>query len=194
MIGHHAVGDDAFFEAEILRLMTGIDRGDPRFEFLAVATGMQMAIESIVLEDGEDRERITNLVVRGAERLQTDVILRRGQQRGVADIRNLAHFTQARIGAPGEQTGNEGARGHRLFDVAPQEVLEGVQEVALAMDKMQDTANLNLAELLKERMVRRFLAPGIRQGPMDLTATVRELEMCILASGDALIDHRKAVF
>ena len=194
MIGHHGIGDDAFFEAEILRRMARIDRGDARFEFLAVATGMQVAIEIIVPEDGEGREGITDLVIGGAQRFQAEVILGGGQQRGVADIRNLAHLTQARIRPPGEQTGNEGARVQRLFDVAPQEVLEGVQEVALPMDEMQHTADVDLAELLKERMVHRFLAPGILQGPVDLAAAAGELEVRVLASGDALIDRCKAVF
>ena len=194
MIGHHAVGDDAFFEAEILRRMARIDRGNPRFEFLAVATGMQVAIEVIVPEDGEGRDGITDHVIGGAQRLQPDVILGRGQQRGVADIGNLAHFTQARIGAPGEQAGNEGARVQRLFDVAPQQVLEGVQEVALPMDEMQDAANLHLVELLKERMVRGLLGPGILQGPVDLATAAGELEMRVLARGDALIDDGKTVF
>ncbi|HEY7490216.1 MAG TPA: hypothetical protein VIH59_03810 [Candidatus Tectomicrobia bacterium] len=72
-------------------------------------------------------------------------------------------------------------------------MLEGVQEAALAMDEMQDTTDLYLAKLLKERMVHGLVGPGILQGPVDLAAAVRELEMRILASGDALIDHREAI-
>ena len=194
MIGHQGVGHDAFFEAEILRRMAGIDRGDARFELLAVTTGMQAAIEIIVPEDGERREGITDPVIGRAQRLQTEEILGGGQQRGVADIRNLAHFTQPRIGPPGEQTGDEGARVHRLFDVAPQEVLEGLQEVALPMDEMQHATDLDLAELLKEGMVHGLLATGILQGPVDLAAAAGELEMRVLAGGNPLIDHGKAVF
>jgi len=73
-------------------------------------------------------------------------------------------------------------------------VLEGVQEAALPMDEMQDTANLHLTELLKERMVRGLLGTGIRQGPVDLAAAAGELEMRVLARCDALIDDGKAVF
>jgi hypothetical protein len=59
--------------------MAGIDRRDARFELLAVATGMQVAIEIIVPEDGQGRERIADHVIRRVERLQTEVILGRGQ-------------------------------------------------------------------------------------------------------------------
>jgi hypothetical protein len=66
--------------------------------------------------------------------------------------------------------------------------------VALPLDKMQDTTNFDLAELLKERMVHRFLATGILQGPVDLAAASGELEMRVLARRDALIDDGKTVF
>src|SRR5215470_2227583 len=98
---------------------------------------------------------------------------------------------QPRIGPPGKQTGDQGPVVHELFDIASQEMFEGVQEVALAMDKMQDTTDLDLVELLKKRMVHWFLGTGILQGPVDLAAVVRELEMRVLTLRNALIDNGK---
>jgi hypothetical protein len=51
MVCDHGVGDNAFLEAEILRRMAGIDRGEACFELLAIATGMETAIEIIMSED-----------------------------------------------------------------------------------------------------------------------------------------------
>ena len=61
---------------------------------------------------------------------------------------------------------------HRLFHVAPEQVLKGLQEVALPMDEMQHATDLDLPELFKEGMVHRLLAAGILQGPVDLRGRV----------------------
>jgi hypothetical protein len=73
-------------------------------------------------------------------------------------------------------------------------VLEGVQEVALPLDEMEDTADLYLPELLEERMVHRVLAAGILQRPVHLAAALGEVEMRVLARRDALIDGGKTLF
>ena len=41
MVGHQRVGDHPFVQPEVFRRMAGIDRVEARFEFLAVATGME---------------------------------------------------------------------------------------------------------------------------------------------------------
>ena len=174
--------------------MAGIDRGETRFKLLAVATRIEAAVEIVVAEDGEGRGGIADLVVRRTERLETDVILGGGQQRRVAEIRNFPLFAQPRIGAPGEEAGHEDVGGHWLFHVASEEMLDGLQEVALPMDEMQHATNLDLPELFKEGMVHRLLACGILQGPVDLRAAASDLDVGVLAGGDAPIDHRQTVF
>src|SRR5712691_10489179 len=86
MVGHQAIGDDAFVQPEVFRGIVRIDRGEARFKLLAIATGVQRVAEVILPENGQRGDGITDAVIGLAERFEAEKPLRGGGERLVAEI------------------------------------------------------------------------------------------------------------
>ena len=149
MIGHHGVGHDPFFQPEVFGRIAGVDRGRAGFEPLAIAAGVEHAIDVVMPEDGQGCDRIAHPSVGIFERFQTNKVLRRRGQHLIADIGVFPHPAQAHVAGPGNQTGNQRVVLRILLGVPSQDVLEGLQEVAVPMDEMQHTRDVDLAEDIK---------------------------------------------
>jgi hypothetical protein len=188
MVGQQRVSDHSFFQPEVFGRIAGIDRGRSGFEPLAIAAGVEHAIDIVMPEDGQGGDRIAHPIVGPAERFQTDKVFRRRGQRLIADIGGFPHPAEPHVGRPGNETGREDAIVRVLFGVSSQDVLEGCQEVAVPMDEMQYAADVYLGEAIEHRMVDRFTATGIAQSPADLPAASGDLEVLVVARGDALIN------
>jgi hypothetical protein len=81
-----------------------------------------------------------------------------------------------------------------VFDVASEDVLEGVHEPALLMHEMHDATDLHLPELVKERMIHGLTATGVLEGPAAMWAPSCHLHVLVLARSNPLIDLSHAAF
>jgi len=98
------------------------------------------------------------------------------------------------MGAPGQQAGDDRAVVRLVFDVASEDVLEGVHEPALLMHEMHDATDLHLPELFKEWMMHGLTATGILEGPADMRAPSCDLHGLVLTRRNTLIDLSHAAF
>jgi len=115
-------------------------------------------------------------------------------QRVVADIGDVAHFAEPHIGASGQWAGDDRAVVRFVFDVASEDVLEGVHEPALLMHKMHDAPDLHLPELFKEWMIHGLTATGILEGQANMGAPSYDLHVLVLVRSNTLIDLSHAAF
>src|SRR5678815_2004890 len=69
---------------------------------------------------------------------------------------------------------------------------KGIHKSALPLCKMQDAVDIRLRQLVKERMVGRFVIAGIFQCPACVTTVGLDLEVGILPCRDAPVDLGKA--
>ena len=96
------VGDHAFFQTEIFRRVAGVDGGQTGIEFLAVGAGMYDAANIVFQENGHLSDGVGDQIIGCSEGFQPDEIVRRRRQHVVADVGNLSHPAEPRIGAPGQ--------------------------------------------------------------------------------------------
>ncbi len=75
IVGHHGVGDDAFFEPEVFGRIAGIDRVNGGLKLLAITAGVNRIADIIMFKHGECGDRITDPIIGLPESLQTDKIV-----------------------------------------------------------------------------------------------------------------------
>src|SRR5712691_3070853 len=145
-------------------------------------------------KDREASDGITDLIICLSQGFETDEILRGECQRRVVHIGDVAHPAKPHIRGPGEETRRQGPRICLLFGIASEDVIEGVHEPAVFLNKMYYAADVHLGEDIVQGMVHRLTAAGILEGPTHVLATFFDLNVRILTPGDTLIDVRNALF
>ncbi len=70
MIGHQRVGHDPLAQAKVFGGVPGVDRVNPRFEFLTIAAGMHSVIDIIQLKDRQGSYRVAENIIGSLQRFQ----------------------------------------------------------------------------------------------------------------------------
>ncbi len=188
MVGNQCVGDHAFFQTKIFRRVAGVDGGQASFEFLAVGAGMYDVANIVFPENGQLSDGVGDQIISFSEGFQPDEVVRCRRQHIVADVGNLPHPAEPRIGAPGQNT-----RGNRPlicfgFNVAAERMLKDVHESALLVHEIQDAADTHLPEIIENGMVGLVFVSGVFQAPARFAALFLDLDILVLASSDPLVD------
>lgn len=194
VIGDEGVGDDAFVQPKVLWRVAGIDGGDGGLELLSVAAGVNHRPEVIVTGDRQGGNRIADLVIRGVERFEAQVILRCPCQRRCAEVGDVAHPPEAHVGAPRHQTGaqHRDVKGELL--IASKHVGKCRTELPVLIGKGEHPIDIDLRQPIEYGMVDGRTGLGIRERPAWVVATLRDLDVGVVPVGDALIDRDQAGF
>ena len=88
--------------------MAGVEGADTGLEFLAVAAGMHDIADIVMAKDGQRCGRVADPVVGLPQGFGPQEVVGHGSQGVVADIGYLTHSGDAHVGAPGNQTGDQG--------------------------------------------------------------------------------------
>ena len=77
---------------------------------------------------------------------------------------------------------------HALLGVAAQDMVKRIDEPAVLIDEMQNTADIDLFQGVEKRMIHWLSPVRIPQRPATILTALFDLEMLILARGDPPVD------
>ncbi len=118
VVGNQGAGAHPLVQAEVLGRITGIESVDLGLEALAVAAGMQLIADVEELEGRQLGRGITYGVIGSVYGVRAQITACGGDQRCVAQARDLGHFAQAHVGAVGHYASQYLAQIRRVLDGA----------------------------------------------------------------------------
>jgi hypothetical protein len=153
MIGNQGIGHDPLCEAKVFRRIACIECRKSCFKLLPITTGVEHIGNIVVPKHGQSGNGITDAIIGCLQGFKAQKVVRGACQSGERDIRNVTHASQAHVGGPSNETGAQNTLIGSVFAVASQDMLKARHEVAVVIDKVEDTADAHLRYGLKDRMV-----------------------------------------